>query len=280
MKKLFYIPLACASLMFISSCEQDLDPIVINDAMLNFVYYDYSNNKVTSENIEDYMLETTYSFSLRSATLGKELTSDTVWFEVSTMGRLSDQNRPVELEQIMTGENDAVEGVHYLAFNDPQLLTKSFIPANKNTAMIPIVVLRDASLEEHSVNLQFTFKDNGYFKPGYAAFSTQTLIISDPLSKPTNWDSYYCDYDFGAYTERKHELMIEWTGNNWDEDYLDELFASDTGYVDYLSQWFINKLEEENQKRLDAGLDIYREPTDSDGDGVNDPVSFEPVSWH
>ena len=140
-------------------------------------------------------------------------------------------------------------------------------------ALIPIVVLRDASLDDGNVNLQFTFKDNGYFKPGYEAFSTHTLVISSHMAKPANWDTYYGDNNFGTYTELKHQLMIEWTGNSWDEDYLDELFAGDSNYVTYLSQWFIEKLEEENQKRQEAGLDIYREPN-------GEPVSFDPAPWY
>ena len=68
-------------------------------------------------------------------------------------------------------------------------------------------------------------------------------------------------------TDYRHDVQ------GWLEDYLDELFAGDSNYVTYLSQWFIEKLEEENQKRLDAGLDIYREPN-------GEPVSFDPEPWY
>ena len=273
MKRFMHIALACACLPAITSCEKDLTPTVIEDARLNFTYYDYQNEEITnSESVKDEMKETSYSFALKSASLGEELQSDTVWFEVSTMGRLSDQNRPVELQQITTGENDAVPGVHYVPFDNAGLLSKSFVPAYSNRTQVPIVVLRDASLDEHNVALQFTFKDNGYFQPGYEAFATHTLIISTHLAKPVNWDTYYFDYSFGLYTELKHELMITWTGNNWDEAYLDELNSGDPGYINYLSQWFIEKLAEENQRRQEQGLDIHREPDGS-------PVSFEPIPW-
>ena len=38
---------------------------------------------------------------------GMRLKLDTVWFEVSTMGFVSDEDRPLELSQILTGKNDA-----------------------------------------------------------------------------------------------------------------------------------------------------------------------------
>lgn len=253
---------ALTALPMIASCEKDLPTYNTQDAWLNFVYYDYNNEPIIkTEDLEDIegITNNYYSFVMASISKDEELTEDTVWIEVSTMGFLSDQNRTVELEQIATEENDAVPGVHYIAFNDPQLLSKSYVPAGANSAYIPIVVLRDASLEEKDVVLRFTIKDNGIFKPGYQAMSVQTLYISGRLSQPSKWSAYYCDYYFGTYGPKKHELMIEWTGKNWDDDYLDEFFGGDPGYVDYIAHWFKVKLEEENQKRIEAGLGKYTE---------------------
>ena len=257
-----YALAALTLLPLATSCEKDLPKYSTPDAWLNFVYYDYSGEQVILtedlEKIED-ITNTYYSFVMSSISEGKELTEDTVWVEVATMGFLSDKNRTVELEQIATDGNDAVPGVHYVAFNDPQLLAKSYVPGGTNTALIPIVVLRDASLEEKDAVLRFTIKDNGIFKPGYEAMSVQTLYISGRLNQPSKWSTYYCDYYFGTYGPKKHELMIEWTGKNWDDDYLDELFGGDSGYIDYLAHWFKEKLKEENQKRIEEGLDVYRE---------------------
>lgn len=261
-KSIKYILAALTLLPLATSCEKDLPTYNTQDAWLNFVYYDYNNEPIIkTEDLEDIegITNNYYSFVMASITEDKELTEDTVWIEVSTMGFLSDQNRTVELEQIATEENDAVPGVHYIAFNDPQLLAKSYVPAGANSAFIPIVVLRDASLEEKDAVLRFTIKDNGFFKPGYQAMSVQTLYISGRLNQPSKWSAYYCDYYFGTYGQKKHELMIEWTGKNWDDDYLDEFFGGDPGYVDYMAHWFKVKLEEENQKRVDAGLGKYTE---------------------
>ncbi len=256
-----------------ASCEKDLPQYNTHDAWLNFVYYNYKGEQINSaESLEEGATNTYYSFVMSSITEGKELTEDTVWVEVSTMGFLSDENRTVEFEQIATTENDAAPGTHYVAFNDPQLLAKSYVPGGANTAFIPIVVLRDASLKEKDAVLRFTIKDNGIFKPGYEAMSVQTLYISGHLSQPGNWSTLYFNYYFGEYGPKKHELMIEWTGKNWDDDYLEELYNGDQGYLDYLSHWFMEKLEDENRKRMEAGLDIYRED-----DGTE--IDFTPLTY-
>ena len=137
---------------------------------------------------------------------------------------------------------------------------------------MPIVVLRDPSLDTQSVALRITFKDNGIFQPGYPAYNTHTLHISGRLTRPSQWDLNYWDYNFVEYTETIHELMIQWTGNAWDDDYIKELAAGDSAYLDYLKGYFQEKLAELNAKRQAQGLDILREP-----DGT--PVKFEPKSW-
>ena len=268
MKTKLGIFLAGCCLLAFTACEKDLQPYNTPGAWLNFAFRESSGELITSsEGLYDDIYNTYYSFALQSAKAGVDITQDTVWIEVTTMGFLSDQNRTVELEQVATGEEDAVPGVHYVAFDDPSLLAKSYVPAGQNIASVPIVVLRDASLDEHDVVLKIAVKDNGVFKPGYEEFSTRTLHISSQLAKPGNWD-VTMDFLFGAYTPAKHALMIEWTGELWDDAYVEELNNGDYGYMEYLGQWMKDKLAEENQKRLDAGMDIYREP-----DGT--PVSFE-----
>ena len=50
-----------------------------------------------------------------------------------------------------------------------------------------------------------------------------------------------------VFTGRKHRLMIEWTGEKWDDEYIKELMDGDSAYVNYLAGWFAWKLEEENE---------------------------------
>ena len=269
MKQLINILTGSLFLFGMSSCEKDLPVYETPDCWLNFVYYSsYDGSVLGTEEVTDEMRYASYSFVY----VGEEVEVDTVWFEISTMGFVSDEDRPLELEQIQTGGNDAKADVHYVAFTNEELKAKYMIPARKTGTKIPVVVKRDPSLRNGDVTLQFTFKDNGYFKPGYDGLTTRTLSISSKLTKPSVWEESYCDYVFGLYGSEKHRLMIEWTGEKWDDAYIKELMDGDNAYVNYLAGWFARKLEEENAKREEAGEEPYKEE-----DGT--PVSFEPKSW-
>ena len=176
------------------------------------------------------------------------------------MGYLADEDRPIALQQIpVEGADNAEAGTHYVAFDDPSLSAFYKIPAHANKASIPVVVLRnDATLKDRTVTLKFGFKENDYFKPGYDTLSVHTLYITDRLSQPSNWSSLAY---FGAYGEQKHLLMIEWTGDAWDEEYIEELVSGDAAYWHYMANWMKRKLEEENAKRLaDPAIgEVYKE---------------------
>ena len=271
MKQLINILIGCLFLFGMSSCEKDLPVYETPDCWLNFVYYNYDGSILETEKVTDEIRYASYSFVYA----GDEVEIDTVWFEISTMGFVSDEDRPLELEQIQTGKNDAKADVHYVAFTNEELKAKYYmIPARKTGTKIPIVVKKDPSLNSGDVILQFTFKDNGYFKPGYDGLTTRTLSISSKLTKPSVWEESYCDYTFGLYGPEKHRLMIEWTGEKWDDEYIASLGLTKgySAYVNYLAGWFARKLEEENAKREEAGEEPYKEE-----DGT--PVSFEPKSW-
>lgn len=256
MKKITSLLAGCAITLLTASCEKDLPVFSTNDCWLNFAYYDYYNELITSnEEITDEMRTTHYSFITASAAAGKDLQTDTIWLDVTTMGFLSDKDRQVELVQLQTEGLNALPGKHYEAFDTPSLLAKSVILAGENSAKIPIVVKRDQSLAQGDVALKVTFKDNGIFKPGYTGMSEQTIYISAKLAQPNNWQEYY----FGVYGPVKHELMIKWTNNAWDEAYLETLYQGDYGYIDYLAHWLSDKLDEENAIRIANGQDVYRE---------------------
>ena len=256
MKKITSLLTGCAITLLTASCEKELPVFSTNDCWLNFAYYDYYNELITSnEEITDEMRTTYYSFITSSAAAGKELQTDTIWLEVTTMGFLSDKDQQIELVQLQTDGRNAIPGQHYEAFDTPSLLEKSVVRAGTNSAFIPIVVKRDVSLTQGDVALKLTFKDNGIFKPGYAGMAERTIYISDKLARPNNWEDYY----FGTYGPVKHELMIKWTNNSWDEDYLNTLYQGDSGYIDYLAHWLSEKLAEENAIRIANGEDVYKE---------------------
>lgn len=274
---------ATGLLFLAAACEKEIPKFSETDCQLNF----YFGDDLKTESVRESMKKGSHSFKLHSA---EGQMRDTVWLEVATMGKLSAQNRPVALEQIeLTDTLNAVPGKHYVPFNDASLADLYRIPANEARVKLPIVVLRDPSLEEGDVVLRITFRDNGYFQSGYPEFSTYTLTISDNLTKPDFWDklcpsfgsSTGLDYIFGKYSPEKHALMIKWTQKPWDDEYIESLcyelmpgwdmwLAKEPAYIDYLASWFAEQLEEENAERVANG----EEPWEVDFTPLDDPWGY------
>ena len=257
-----------------AACDDNaLEKYDTPDCRLNFVYYNSDSTLMDAGDVEDQNRFYSFSFALASTV---EAERDTVWFEVETMGFLSDEARPVALRQIeVEGVENAVAGVHYVAFDAPELAPLYRVEGGKSRALIPVVVLRALELTEKTVTLKFAFKDNGYFLPGYEGLDTRTMEITDRLAQPDNWyagSTYYSLSDYiGAYGEVKHRLMIEWTGKTWDAECIEEFMAGDGAYLNYLTSFFKKRLAEENAARQEAGEDVYREK-----DGT--PVEFK-AKW-
>ena len=245
--------------MIMGGCEKDLP--VYNDSS-NRLIFDYYRPSDTLKN---------YSFIYES----DQVIIDTIWYKVHTMGFLTSYNRPFQLEQVLTGENDAVPGKHYVAFDDQELLKKFYyIPANTTGMTIPVVVKRDASLKDHAVNLKFTIKTTDEFSAGYQNKSFMTINLADFLSKPSGWQLYSTLY-FGEYGVVKHKFLIETTGDKWDNDFLaNELFVEDNGvcdryYIAYLEGVLRTALNKLNADREAQGLGKLAE---ADGTEVTIPV--------
>lgn len=263
-------------LLSLSSCEKDLEVFSDPTCRLNFYYPTVEN---TSE-MDESLSKSSFSFVYGA----DNITRDTVWYEVETMGKLSDSDRPVSLEQVDTAANMAVAGRHYVAFDDPSLASLYVIPAGKARARIPVVILRDASLKDTSVVLKFRIKANDYFQPGYPAFQTRTLTFTDRMSEPANWTKKY-DYPgipgyyvsmenvFGKYGQQKHLFLIEHTGKPWDDDYIESLMTGDFSYLQYLMLKMQSELDELNGERAAQGEGPL---TEADGTKV---VIYEPYVY-
>ena len=265
-------------LLLATACEKDLPKFSDEECMLTFHYGD----GLTTAGVKDGLGSRSHSFKLNSA---EGQMRDTVWLRVNTMGKLSADSRPLALMQVedtTQGVVNAVAGKHYVAFDEPSLATLYQVPGDSAAVKVPVVVLRDASLEaEGDVVLKITFRDNGWFKAGYPEFATYTLTISDRLTKPEAWDKFSLNSYFGTYGPQKHELMIKWTEKSWDDEYISTLFyeyfqgyfaPKDEAYIAYLGQWFAERLEEENEERL-ANPEIGKVWEEEDG-----PVDFTPVA--
>lgn len=262
MKKLYSLFAGLCLLAAVACNDDDLSVYDVSDCRLNFVFYDTDSTLLAVEKVTDQMRLRPFSFVLESTV---EATRDTVWLDASTMGFLSDEARPLALQQIeVEGVKNAEPGVHYVAFDDPEVVSLYRVPGGKNRVSIPVIVLRnDPDLQDTMVVLKVGFKENGWFKAGYAGLDTRTIEITDHLSQPKNW---YIKYSYaslsnyiGDYGEVKHRLMIEWTGKAWDADYVEEFMTGDANYMSYIASWLSKKLTEENDRRQHEGEDVYKE---------------------
>lgn len=260
MKRLHVLLAGIAVLGMAACSEQQPGEYALEGDRLNFTIEasDDYGEQLPAADITDE--QRTYAFSFVYG--GDDVERDTVWFEATIMGDLSKMYRPYCLQQIQReGVMNAEPGVHYVAFDDPEVQDLYRVAPDSNSVQVPVIVLRrDPILQDTTVVLEFGFVANEYFQPGYDGFSHRILEITDRLAKPANWDGGYMEvYYFGKYGEVKHQLMIDWTGNPWDEEYIEEFLSGDTAYLNYIIDYCAQRLEEENAARLAAGEDVYRE---------------------
>lgn len=242
MKKIYlYITLLFTA--FLISCEEKYEMYSEPDNRLNI--------------ISDTLVN--YSFTTRPSTVE----FDTVWVRVQTMGLLPDHDRVAKFEQVQTDTLNAEPGVHFIAFNDPRVKDLYYVPAKKNWVDLPVIVKRDISLKEKTMNLRIRLAESQDFKVGYANKSETLIRISDMLVKPTLWTSYAIQYFLAAYGPVKHQFMIDVTGESIDDDWFRALGlhngTSELAYLMYLGTWFSDKLDERNAERAVAGLEPLRE---------------------
>lgn len=233
MKRIYALIMGmCMLLPMFTACEKDLPIYDNSQCWLKFSYSRDADSLIS------------YSFAYGAS----DVMIDTVKVKIQLMGNIAEYDRPIALEQIMTGDNDAVSGEHYVPFDDPELTQKYyFLPKNATIAEIPIVLKRSASLKNANYNLKFTIKNNDVFAVGSKERSTRSILIADQLVKPNGWNGTI-DYFFGKYSQAKHKFMIDTTGDRWDDDYFsNELYiyvSGDQNYIFWLNQQLRAALDE------------------------------------
>ena len=221
--------LALAAMLW-ASCEKALPVYENKDCYLKFVY----------ENDADSIVN--YSFAY-----GNDLV-DTVWLKVRIMGYTADYDRPVQLRQVLTGKDDAPANERYVAFDDTQLVANYYkIPSGEIEAELPVVLKRAPESDTIEYVLKVAFQENDAFHIGSKENAYKKILISNQLVKPTQWDAY-CSYYLGEWGKRKHEFMIEVTGEKWDNEYVDEVwtvyFQNDMNYCNYIRSLLVEALAE------------------------------------
>lgn len=269
MKTIKYMALAAIMLTTATSCEKALEPYSNPDCYLNFRFIDSEGNDYQNEDIAKIPSIATVPVLYNFKTHGK-IESDTVWIEAKTAGFVKDYDRSFDLEQIQVeGVKNAEPGVDYVPFDSEEAKRAQIVKAGETLFKVPVIVLRSANLQTQDVILKVRFKENENFKNGFTKMQERIISFTDRVSKPTVWDQCGLDDIFGEYGDVKYQLMIDWSGKSWSDEFILENYNQDKAYLSYMAQVFQKRLEKENAERIEAGQPVWAEE-----DGT--PISFNP----
>jgi hypothetical protein len=270
MKTIKYLALAAIVLSTATSCEKALEPYSNPDCYLNFRFIDSEGNDYQNEDIAKIPSIASTPILYNFKTHGN-VQSDTVWIAAKTAGFVKDYDRSYDLEQVqIEGAQNAVPGVDYVAFDSQEAKNAQVVKAGETLFKVPVIVLRSSTLQTKDVLLKVRFKENQNFKNGFTMMQERIISFTDRLSKPTVWDQCGLDDIFGEYGDVKYQLMIDWSGKPWSDEFILDNYNKDKAYLSYMAQVFQKRLEEENEVRQAEGLDIWRE-----ADGT--PIIFKPL---
>ena len=191
--------------------------------------------------------EITYTFIYTAPSVER----DTVYIPVNTIGGITDKDRPVKLEQLTeydyTYVRDpvtnqitdtiaterpfkAVPGKHYVPFDDPSIASLMVVKANQPTASLPVILLRDPSLKENTWRLRVQLAANSEFEIGETRFTQRAIVFSDRLERFYSWrfDNGVAPAwgNFGNYSIRKHQFMIDVLGVQIDENWYQAILQA------------------------------------------------------
>lgn len=167
------------------------------------------------------------TFVYKNATV----TKDTVYIEVNTIGDIANYDREVKLVQVAEAgvTSAAVAGVHYVSTDDPELKKLMVVKANAVKAMIPVVLLRDASLKESSFRLRLELAANDQFGLGELKSRARTIVFSDRLERFFSWrvDGTQAPAFniYGKYSTGKHQFMIDILHEEIDETWYQNVVS-------------------------------------------------------
>ena len=269
MNTIKYMALAAITFAGVTSCEKELEPYSNTDCYLNFRFIDNKGTDIVNENLENTLsvIETPLLYNFKTH---GNVQSDTVWIQARTVGFVMDYDREYALEQIEVKDAvNAVAGVDYVAFDSQEAQRIQVVKAGESTFLVPVVLLRSKNLQTKNVVLKVRFKENKNFKNGFTMMQTRVISFTDRLSKPSVWDACGLNTIFGNYGNTKYQLMIDWSGKSWSDEFIQEKYNQDKGYLSYMAQVFAKRLAEENAARQAKGEDVWREE-----DGT--VVSFTP----
>jgi hypothetical protein len=231
-----YITVAITAWFFAVSCEKEIPTWSGNDR-INF------ETKLKTDTLRSY------SFVFEPG-----IEQYTLWINVRTEGFTRDYPRTVTFKQAPSADgNEAAEpGVHFVAFDDPQVKAQYVIPAGATSASLPIILLRDPSLQTSVRTLRIALAENEHFLLSVDENKLhRNIVFADKLTMPEMWAFGVVKFYFGTYGEAKHRFMIEVTGQPFDNEWFKKNFPGnqyDSDYMYFLQGWLQEKLDERNAR--------------------------------
>lgn len=160
--------------------------------------------------------------------MSSSVTRDTIKVPIRVIGGPSERSRKVRLSQITEYEvvyerdkngyivdsvvteiaNKAIPGVHYVAFDDAEMIDLQRVKAGEVKADLSVILLRDTSLKRKEVRLGVKVEISDDFQLGEKDYWSRTVVISDQLVKPSRWDIMF-DFWLGSYSVTRHRFMID-----------------------------------------------------------------------
>ena len=169
------------SVLAFVACQENEISTFDNESSLFFFRDIYNNNSKGTPQLDS----TSYSFFLAGS-----IQIDTVWLDVLLTGSPSAQDRPFRIVQSNVGEpGAAVAGTHYVAFDDPEMVKRMVMPANKVSVALPVIMTRTPQMDTEEYRLDMEILPNEYFIQGIKDRVVYVLKITGKATKPANWDS-------------------------------------------------------------------------------------------
>ncbi len=246
MKKHYLLSIFVILIFF--SCKEDYPDVYSGSPYLKFATDDNGYNI--------YVQQHYYNFYYND---DKSLTRDTVYVPVDAIAAIPDEDLNVSIqvfdsddetysERIDEQTENAVSGTHYLPFDSDEMKNLLVFHKGRMQDTIPVILLNDASLTETTYRLTFRIQDSDNALTADNDENRVVIYISNRISKPSNWDSYY----FGTYGDVKLDFMIRHSDRNWTDDDFDEVL-NDSVLLNYYLYKFKNELIKENEELGDEG---------------------------
>ncbi|MCD0490396.1 DUF4843 domain-containing protein [Pedobacter sp. MC2016-14] len=194
MKKLniYFVLIALITIGF-CSCNKSIEAYVDSPQVYFFERAtDLNKTRITNKS---------YSFLLVPPAIVK----DTVKIKVKTMGFPKDYDRVVRGKIIQEGST-AIEGSNFDFIN-------GIVKAGQVEGFLYVLVYRTADIKTKTVQLNLSIAETADFKPGVIEDNFFTVLWSDNLVKPGNWDGGLGLVNFfGAYSTAKYRFIIDILG--------------------------------------------------------------------